>query len=137
MPVEITSVGMDFFTRVLLGVTPALPFTLHLYQAFHVPTVDSVPGDFVECSLPGYAAVTIGSASWQGKTTEGIAAYRSGPATFTLSPYPLPAVTLFGYFVTTPDGLKLLWAQDFQKPYQVPTAGISFGMYLTWQSQEI
>jgi len=89
--------------------TDELGTWIHLYTNDLTPYAGTVLTDFVEASFPGYAPVQV--KTWSvAMLQDGRAVTVSDPRTWTL-PSAIPAVEVFGYFVTQGKSGALLWVE--------------------------
>jgi hypothetical protein len=126
--------GIDYAANVFLKRTAEVDLTARLYVNNYTPLVTSTAGNFTECTLTGYAALTLTPGSWSGSTSSGLATYTYPTITFTFSPY-AGGTTIYGYYVTIP-GVTAVLAELFSTPYAVPAGGGSLTLDVTYEDQK-
>jgi hypothetical protein len=121
--------GIDYKTKVFLGITAFANLTVRLFTNNVTPAVTDTAASYTECALVSYAAVTLTPGSWSGSTSSGLSTYTYPTLTFNFAPY-AGGVTIYGYFVTVP-GLVGVLADVLSTPYVVPAGGGSLTLDIT------
>jgi hypothetical protein len=83
--------------------------TYHLYTNNHTPAQGDTLANYTESTDPSYGAATLTGASWTIATAAGVTTATYAATNFNFA----NAATLYGYYVTTADGVNLLWAELF------------------------
>lgn len=127
----LTNQGLDDIVRYTLGLTSAFHLVLHLYTNNHTPALADVSGNYTECSLSGYGAVTLTGSSWTGSTSGGLASYTYPTITWTFFAN-TGSTTIYGVFGTDSDTGHLCFAESFGTNFTVPASGGTLTYVLNW-----
>jgi hypothetical protein len=92
---------------------------LHLYKNDYTPHRESVVTDFTEADFVDYASVTLTVAGWQPAVLDMGAAQKKWGSDFLAFATSGTSQVIYGYYVTTADGLTLVWAERFPAPQTV------------------
>ncbi len=92
---------------------------LRLYTNSLTPVEGSVVADFTDATAAGYSPITLAEGSWTVSTTTGVTDAEFAQQTFTFT----ALETVEGYFVTNVGDTKVLWAEKFAAPANVPSGG--------------
>jgi len=114
--------GLDDAVKVVLGKNSLPTLKLHLFTNNHTVVNGDTLATFTECTLSGYAAVTLTAANWTGSTTGGVATYTYPTVSWTFAAY-AGGVTIYGYYLEDTVNGKLYAAETFASSYAVPAAG--------------
>lgn len=93
------------------NVVPGSPIA-HLYTNNRTPATSDTIANYTESSVSGYTASTATSASWTFTTVASVDSALYPAITFTFS----SSETLYGYYITNPGSVTLLWAELFSSP---------------------
>jgi hypothetical protein len=134
----ITNDGLDFFTRYGLGITTAgFTLSLRLFINAATPSVSSITASFAECTLAGYAPITLIPSSWIGVTAGGLSQYGYPQQTWIFPSYIGPPQTIYGYFVTVSTTARTLWCDVGIPSYPVPLGGGSLNLTLSFNDANL
>lgn len=92
--------------------------------------------DLDECTLPGYAGITLVPASWGEGEASGLETSNYPTLTFTIGPNP-GATTIYGYFVTDQATGRTIWGDNNSQPFAVPSGGAAVTVNLTGLVQSV
>jgi len=93
---------------------------LKLFVNNYTPLKSTVLADLTECTLTGYAALTLTGSSWTITTASNVSVASYAAQTFTFS---ASGQTIYGYYFTNNGSTKLLWAERLGTSYAVPSGG--------------
>ena len=134
MNFTLVNTGVNVIIQNWLNKLSPTNFTIGLYTTNHTPAVTDTKSTYtaIECSLPGYAEITLAPGSWTGSATAGTATYNYPAQTFTFTSN-VGGITIYGAFIFDANGV-LICAGLLDTAFPVPAAGGS--LTLTLQSTE-
>lgn len=119
--------GEILMLKYIVGLADATNPVIHLFANDITPTDSTVIGSLTECTIAGYAPITLVSSNWTVGQVSGITTASYSERTFSFS----TAATAYGYYVTdtTGGGGLLLWLERFSgAPFQIPDGGGSISI---------
>ena len=128
MSFTVTNQGDQTILSAMLANNPKL----HLYNNSYAPVKGTTGSNFTETTVSGYTAVALTGSSWT-IATDGSnnTTATHGSVTFTIC----GAEVIQGYYVTTNDGTKVLFAEQYATPKAYDTNGGSLTVSsLVWQA---
>jgi hypothetical protein len=126
--------GIDYLANIFLNSTALQNLTLRCFVNNHAPAVTDTFATFTECTLGGYAALTLTPGTWSGSTAAGLATYAYPAINFTFNPY-AGGTTIYGYLLTIP-GVTAILGDLLGTPYAVPAGGGILAITPTYQDQK-
>jgi len=100
---------------------------LHLFTNNLTPAEADVVGDYTECGVSGYAAITLTGANWT-VSTDGS---NNSTATYAQQTFSFSTSTAcYGYYVTDNTGAVLMWSEAFPSLFSIPAGGGSISITL-------
>lgn len=116
------------------GQSPADPvLSFHLYVNDYDPTCEDTPGDYVECTLAGYAPVFLTPSQWSCLLSSCIETCTYAVITVNFN---AGGQTIYGHYVQDDNDSDLMWAELWLTPFVVPAGGGSIQITLQWQDQQ-
>lgn len=118
--------GEILMLKYIVGISNATNPVLHLYCNDITPTDSTVLSALTECTITGYAPITLVSSNWTVSQTLGVTTASYSEKTFTFG----TSATAYGYYVTdTSVSPLLLWLERFSgAPFQIPDGGGSISI---------
>jgi hypothetical protein len=125
MPLVITDNGMlEFVSRMVGAITTTPDWLVGLFVNNITPDRETVLGDFVEPSWPGYGRVELFTFDWQSPVIVDDRAelvYGSSPIAWANDG---SIQTVFGYFVVNDLDDGIMWAEAFGTPRVMPSDAV-------------
>lgn len=119
-----TNQGLYDSTRAYLAGGTVPSYTALLFTTDTPPSVVSVPADFVDCALPGYARRPLAPGTWSLSVAGGLVTSTYPTLTWTFGAN-AGGTTIYGFMVlnVAGGGSRTGWGERFAAPYAVPAAG--------------
>ncbi len=113
--------GVDYIAQCALNKAVPSNFLVHLFTNNHTPLVTDNAGNYTECVLGTYAAITLAPGTWVGGAAAGVATYVYSALAYTFAAY-AGGTTIYGAYVTTVAG-TFIGAELISPSYAVPSGG--------------
>lgn len=114
--------GLIDKVRFLLGKDPAYDLQIRLFTNDTTPTINTVAGDFVECSVPGYARQDLAGSAWSVAAAGGLCQAVYPTLAWSFGPY-AGGVSILGFYALNTQTGKSAFAERFLSPFPIPAAG--------------
>jgi hypothetical protein len=117
------------------GAPPTLVLKLFVNDIGTI-TCLNVPGDFTECTAPGYEAYSFSPTDWTDVTVGCVAEYQHDIVVFNFSGPGTPGQTIYGHYVIDSTAGQLWWAQAYDTPIVLPAGAYALNVTLDWKDQQ-
>lgn len=135
MAALITETGLEVMLRMLINDQSQDDLVLHLYEAAHTPAITDDVGDLspLECSLMGYAEVTLNPSLFAFNFASNTVSLIYPPVDFTFSSGP---GNIYGYYVTLGPGTgPLICLEEAASPIAIGGGGGSVTVSVQLQNK--
>lgn len=129
--------AINLIAEYILGQAPGTPvLEYNLFESDTTVYVDSVLSDFTLLSAPGYAPIALTAADWSVSTVSGICNATYPDITWTLTGPGAGSGIVYGHIVYDTYGGGILWAQQWDTPFTIPTNGGTVTIAPSWQDSQ-